>query len=286
MSQIRFFNRLVFLALIVLIVPSRLYAQELPLPKRDADALSGQEVYVLVENMVIEMRETELLEQINSGNIPNFLRELVPVSIERIIGDSLYQLTYFVLPDYFAIGSDLDYFLIPTTPDLAQTICNLLNFVLPTRLMADQIWQRAEVKLRPLPIAPTPQMTTIPVMWQHNLMVKAQRDSVLSDFPLGRLTVGHKKDVIISNRIYGNKSLKRVVIYGWHHRNGTPIQPVFAGHKADYADYSHGIRLIQNKVYLNGRETTIQSILKDSTLAPLISDEGVITKPFYPLDVE
>jgi len=40
--------------------------------------------------------------------------------------------------------------------------------------------------------------------------------------PLGELVGGDKKDLIISNGIY-NPKFNRVVIYGWHQKNGKPI---------------------------------------------------------------
>jgi hypothetical protein len=94
------------------------------------------------------------------------------------------------------------------------------------------------------------------------------------------LNAGHKKDVIISNRIYGNSS-KRVVIYGWHYKNGTNIQPVYAGHSETYADYSHGIRLVSDACLINDKSYLISEVLKNPKIAALFSDEGVIRKPYY-----
>lgn len=69
--------------------------------------------------------------------------------------------------------------------------------------MVDQIWSESSVKLSPSPIASSPEMTTIPVMWDHIITVKAQRAEPLSEESVGTLVAGHKKDAIISNRIYG-----------------------------------------------------------------------------------
>jgi hypothetical protein len=43
-----------------------------------------------------------------------------------------------------------------------------------------------------------------------------------------------------------------VAIYGWHTIDAKPIQPVYAGHVNWYVDYSHGIRLIAQKVKIDG----------------------------------
>jgi len=126
-------------------------------------------------------------------------------------------------------------------------------------------------------------MTTIPVMAQHNATVWGQRSAVLNTYPLATLVGGDKKDVVISNMIYGYPAPGRVVIYGWHYTSGSPIQPLYNGHEETYADYSHGIRLVQNNMILNGNNTTVTSILQSVSLNTLLSDEGVIAVPYYPL---
>ncbi len=273
-----------FTVLFLLIgTPEIILAQTLPLPSRATDALSGSEIKSQIENLSVEDREEEIFNQILAGNIPDFLRDLVPISYSKTIDDSVYAVTYYVLPDYLALGSNSDYFLMPMTPILAQKLSNSLDYMLPTKQMVDQIWSNASIKLSPSPITASPQMTTIPVMWDHNVTVNAQRAEKLNEYPLGALVAGHKKDVIISNRIYGN-STKRVVIYGWHYLNGTPIQPVYAGHGESYADYSHGIRLVRDSVLINNQLYRISEVLQNPAIASLFSDEGAIRKPFYPLE--
>jgi hypothetical protein len=113
-------------------------------------------------------------------------------------------------------------------------------------------------------------------------MVWDQRQPVLSQFPLGALVGGDKKDVVITNRIYTASPPPRVAIYGWHQLNGTPIQPLTTVHASTYADYSHGIRLANLKLLVDGQEKTIPEVLADSVLSALLSDEGVISTPRYP----
>jgi len=274
--------RLAVFTLIFLGISEVLLAQTLPLPTRSQEALLGIEFKNQIENLSIENREVEIFNQIMTGNVPDFLRELVPISFSKTINNSVYNVTYFVTPDYMAVGSDNNYFLIPMTPILAQKLADSLSFTLPTKQMVDQIWSEASAKLSPSPIAASSEMTTIPVMWDHNITVKAQRAEQLSEEPLGALVAGHKKDVIISNRIYGNSS-NRVVIYGWHYLNGNPIQPVYAGHSETYADYSHGIRLVRDSVLINNQSYRITEVLTDVEMASLFSDEGSIRKPYYPL---
>lgn len=272
------------LVLISSLIPHGLTAQKLEVQERSADALTGTEFKNEVQNLSLEEREQAIFREVMKGNIPEFLRDLAPVSFSETIKDSTFQVTFYVIRDYLAVGSDSDYFLMPMTPVLAQKICNALGMTLPTRKMVDQVWSAASIKLSPSPIPASPEMTTIPVMWQHNQTVRAQREENLDQFPPGSLVAGHKKDVIISNRIYRNPSPERVVIYGWHYQNGDPIQPVYAGHDNRYADYSHGIRLGHDSVRVNGETKSLAEILKSSKYAPLFSNEGKITKPFYPVE--
>jgi hypothetical protein len=258
--------------------------RRLPLPERPADAPTGTRLEEQLRNLSLQNRENAIYNEIISGNIPDFLRELVEVSTTRTINGTEYMLQYFVLPDYLALGSDDDYFLMPMTPLLAQRLCNTLSCSLPTRRMVDQIWQAAPLKLTPQPIPPSDQMTTIPVMYSHHQMVLEQREAALEAHPQGTLVAGHKKDVIVSNRIYNQPPPGRVVIYGWHNPDGSPIQPVYSGHSETYADYSHGIRAVRDTVLINGEPAGIRDILSHPDLHVLLSDEGPIELPFYPLE--
>ena len=268
--------------LLMIVVLEHLQAQKLPLPVRRVDAVTGSAFKNIVENLTPEEREDQIFQQIISGNVPEFLRDLVTISFSKNIQDSTYNISYYVLSDYLCVGSDGDYFLMPMTPVLGQKIANAIDYTMPTKQMVDQIWNQASVKMTPSPISASPLMTTIPVMWEHDSTVKAQHAEVYDDKSVGGLVAGHKKDVIISNRIYGNSS-RRVVIYGWHYKSGVPIQPVYAGHREAYVDYSHGIRLVRNRVLINGQSYRITDLLKDSVKASLFSSEGVIEEPFYPL---
>lgn len=278
-------HKIIFTFYLILIINNS-NAQSLPLPPRAADALSGSAFINLIWSMPLDQREEQIYSQIINGNIPDFMRQLVEVTATSNIGGNNVTAKYFVIPEYLAVGSDSNYFLTPMTPLLAQRICNAINATLPTKKMVDQIYSAALCKLRPQPIPPTPQMTTVPVFSQHNDSVKAIRFPVLGQFPFGTLVGGTKKDVIISNRIYQNLNPnvpKPVVIYGWHQLNGQPIQPVYNGHGETYADYSHGIRIVLDSVIVDGVPKKFAQLLADPVYSILVSDEGTILKPYYTL---
>lgn len=282
-ERIVFFPHLVFLCVLILWTSdASLRAQQLNLPPRPADAPTGSEFKEQVRNLTLAAREEAIYEQVMAGNVPAFLRDLIPVTVSGSSGNETLEVTYYVTPDYLAVGRDDDYFLIPTTPILAQRIGNEIGCGMPTRRMVDQIWQAAPLKLAPRTIPPSGQMTTIPVMYEHHLMVWEQRESALDEHPPGTLVGGHKKDVVVSNRIYNQPPPGRVVIYGWHYLNGTPIQPLYSGHAETYADYSHGIRLVRDSIMVNGEPGHIRDLLQHPERHALLSDEGQIALPYYP----
>lgn len=273
--------KLLFLAISILVFLTA-EGQILQIPSRPPAALSGSQVISVLTPLSLTAREDSIFSQVVQGNVPDFMRTLVLVTDTEIISSSPVVVAYYVMPDYLALGCDTDYFLCPMTPLLAQRIANYTGTSMPTRKMVNQIWQQAPCKLAPQTITPSPQMTTVPVFADHNSMVWTSRSNQLATHPLGTLTGGDKKDVVISNIIYGYPAPGRVVIYGWHYLSGTPIQPLYNGHEETYADYSHGIRLVQNNIMVNGSTTTIQNVLASSSLNVLLSDEGVIAVPYYP----
>ncbi len=258
-------------------------AQILPLPPRNAAAPVGSRLCAALVSLSRSAREDTLLNQISSGNIPDFLRRMVPVTTTKTISGTTYTLQYFVTPDYLAVGHDSDYVFMPMTPLLAQKIADGTNCILPTATMVDQIYAAANVKLRPQPIPPDADMDKVPRFIQHNDSLKTLRVPLLSEFPLGSLVGGTKKDVVIDIKVRSRLKAavpKPVVIYGWHQINGVPIQPTYNGHGETYADYSHGIRLVQRTGKINGADISLTDILQDSAFHSLISDT-VLVKPFY-----
>jgi len=258
-------------------------AQTLNIPPRKPTDKNGSQIINYISDMSADERDTYLLNEIVRGNIPNFYRTMVRITDSTIIEGVYKHIVYYVTPDYLALGSNSDYFLCPMSPILGQKVADSLNCTLPTRKMVNQIWNAASVKMQPEPILPSPEMTTVPVFAIHNSMVWIQRQIFLPENPLGNLVSGDKKDVVISNLINSSSPPKRVVIYGWHYPSGKNIQPLYAGHIYTYADYSHGIRLIQNQVYVDGDTLLVKDVLHSTKLHSLLSDEGVILSPFYPV---
>jgi hypothetical protein len=270
-----------FLFYFIFIHLSLLHSQTWNLPTRSATAMNGTQFVAAITSLGFTARENMIEQEILNGNVPSFYRNLKPVTSSATISGSPQTVTYYVTPDYLAVGTDTNYFLCPMSPIIATHIADATNCTLPTRKMVNDIYAAATVKLAPQPIPASGQMTTVPVFDDHNDSVYIQRhNSTWNSFALGELVGGDKKDVVISNSIY--TTANRVVIYGWHTSVGNPIQPMSNVHGDTYLDYSHGIRLVQNAVVYNGSPTTVKAILQSSTLQTLLSDEGVIATPQYP----
>ena len=250
------------------------------LPERAADAVTASEFVQQITAEDLAGREQRIFSEINAGNIPDFLRRFQPVSVTNISGVQTNVATFYVAPDYLAVGTDADYFRTPMTPMTAQRIADQLGCILPTRKMVDAIYTAAVAKLVPSPIAPGPAMTTVPVFMQHNAMVQTQRAMFLQSHLLGSLVAGHQKDLVITPLLAVAPG--KVAIYGWHQTNGMPIQPLYVKHAATWVDYSQCVRLVQESMTVNGQPTTVSAVLANSSLVGLLSDEGVITNPRYP----
>ena len=252
--------------------------------ENNSSNLTGSKIIKLLDTLNLQDREKKIFELVEKKNYPPFLDNFVKISIKEELNGKNYLLEYFVAPDYFSLGVENDYFLIPMSPLLAQKIADYFDCMLPTKRIVDQIYSASGIKYYPQPIKPSPEMISIKVFAKHNDSVRIQRETYFSSLSFNTLCSGHKKDVIISNLIYNNlkpKVPKPVVIYGWHKPDGLPIQPPYNGHDENYADYSHGIRLVKKYAFLNGDKVFLPDILNDSTLCKLISDEGIIPKPYY-----
>lgn len=238
-------------------------------PPRQAGSLTGGQFFRQIETLGREEREAAVLKEFLAGNVPEFLRSLKSIEVEATDSQGLkHSATYFVTPDYLAIGTNDDFFRIPMTPLTATKIAAAVHASLITTKVSDDIFQHAKIRLDPKPLVKD--RDTAQTFYEHHQIIEEQR----AGKPLESLIAGIKKDVVVTNRL--NEKPHRVAIYGWHYPTGKPIQPLYVGHVDWYVDYSHGIRLISQQMIVDGQPRRVDEVLKDKDLSKLLSNEGPI----------
>jgi len=257
----------------------------LKIPLRSPDARSGSEFMQYVMNMSFADRENAIYNEISTGNIPYFYRELKHLQASFADANGIsHQIEYEVMPDYLAVGSDSDFCRIPMGPITAQRIADWFGATMPTRKLVDHIYLNAEIKLEPVTYTPVGnQNEKVEKFIEHNNAIEEQR--ILAGGILGQLIGGTKKDVVLSIKITDPTRPNHVVIYGWHRLNGVAIQPLTNIHIDSYVDYSHGIRLLNADVKIDGEVNDIRTVLRDPVLYKILSDEtGLMAQPTYIAD--
>lgn len=242
------------------------------IPERNTDSVTGSQWVQDNMNLGGAVREANILKEFKEGNIPDFLRDFDHVTVS----DGTNTITYRVMTDYLCIGSNDDYVRVPMNPHTAQTIADQYDCTLITRKMTNDIWKQSENKLVPKPWGPPydGDMEKTHRIGTHSKTIQAQ----LAGLNPFALTSGHKKDVVLTNRLAPHNPAKRVAIYGWIQTNGKPIQDLNpSSHDDKYADYSHGIRLVDNIATVNGQEMRMRDVFVHPVYSKLVSDEGPLT---------
>jgi hypothetical protein len=235
---------------------------------RPAAAPTGSEFAAAMAGVGDHDRYADTRDQILAGNVPGFLRALVPVELT----DGTRTITVFVTPDYVAVGTDDDYLTVPLDLVNAAALAQELGMGLPTPRIVDAVYRAADVRLAPIPLPPGPDMRSIAYVVDHDALIGDERREVAA----GELVAGTKKDVVLTPELWAKPD--REAIYGWHRSDGDPIQPLCLWHGAHYADYSHGVRLVGGTVLVDGAPRSYFDALADPALAPLLTGEGPIPR--------
>jgi hypothetical protein len=254
--------------------PPRDQTPRLRLPPRPKDAPTGSVFLGQLEGLGRAGIDAAVLKAVREGNVPDYQRKLVPLRLEAPSG--AVALLH-VMSDYLAIGSDDDFIRMPMTSAAAQQICDELDMSLPTTKLVDAIFQQADGRLPPSYIDGGPTEDELADFQFHQQTVEERR--LKAGYTLGTLLAGHKKDIVLSVRLAERED--RVAIYGWHKKDGKVIQPLSCTHSCRYADYSHGVRLINQSFTIDGEAHSVKQALADEQLAELLSDEGPLPLVSY-----
>ena len=239
-------------------------------PSRPSFAPTGSEFVRQIQSIGETEREEAIEAELLLGDIPTFLTRFIPVELD---GNGA-SVTLCVAPDYLAVGSDRDFLFVPMRLSTALRVAQRYGAVLPTVRIVDAVYEQADLRLAPQPLPPTDRMRSTAYYREHNALVRKQREA--RGGGLGELTAGDKKDLVLTERLW--RMSDRVAIYGWHRGKHDPIQPLSTVHGARYADYSHGVRLVATRAYVDGEPKSLLALLGDPRLATLVNSEGPIAQ--------
>lgn len=242
------------------------------IPSRPPQAASGGEFARSIEPLDGTEREARISQEVLAGNMPSFLRRLVPIHFSGRLGGHVAHVVLCAMPDYLAVGSDADFLYVPVRLATALQLAQRFGFILPTPRIVDAIYEQARVHLDPQPLPASDAMRSSAYYRDHSTLIAQQR-RVLGITP-GALSAGDKKDLVLTNLLWHFRD--RVAIYGWHRISGRAIQPLSIVHGWRYADYSHGVRLISTLAWVDGSPRSLLDVLQDPQLAGLLSSEGEI----------
>ena len=243
-------------------------------PLFSQESKGGSVFYEEIRALSFLEREQAIEREVLSGNIPEFIKRYVPItSMEKDTSGRERRVTIFVSPDYLSIGDERDYFITPMGPITAQKIADYMDSSLPTPKVVDIIYSKSRLKLEPFNFIPRGNRNETPdILYDHSKIIQAQMKAAAK--PPGTFVAGTKKDIVICSKLADPRRTRHVTIYGWNRLDGKPIQPANNVHINTYVDYSHGVRLISNKVIIDGEIYNYREVLSDPLLHSLLSNES------------
>ncbi|HMA63267.1 MAG TPA: hypothetical protein VKP78_11505, partial [bacterium] len=108
--------KIIRISIVTIIISGSILGQSLNLPSRPENAPTGNKLVRKIEGLSLENRDSIIASEILSGNVPAFVRQIVPINFKQKIDEKKYSVTYFVTADYLAVGSSSDYLYTPMAP--------------------------------------------------------------------------------------------------------------------------------------------------------------------------
>ena len=256
----------VFLSVWILLSFTSLNAHAEPL----APATLGSDFLEATWFMTAPERERAIYSAVLDGHVPSATKTLqkIPLTMKDASGKTIKAYIK-VSSNFIAIGSDSDNVLMPMSFRTAAALSQRLGFVLPTRAIVKAIAKKAAM-LQGRPLPPSHEMVTNHYYLMHQKKLQKDLQKAGSESLVG----GHKKNLILTNKLIGKPSF--LAIYGWKDHKGGWIQRINTDHAADYVDYSHGVRMVSQTIYVEGKAMSIFEVASHPVLHKLVSDEGPI----------
>jgi len=270
----------------------------LNLPKRADKALGGSQFMEKVLGIDLEKfktnprqlgtlskveRENAILQQIELGNIPDFLRHPTAVILKGPDGG---EVKTYVMPDYIAIGSNEDFVRVPLSPIIAQALARKYDLSLPTKTIVEETYAQAgKTVVGPFYTRPEEFEANSAYLDSPGFYLRSDRDikEQLQGVPLGTLVSGGKKELVVSPHVSvmapGVPPSEAIDFYGLYGDDGIPIQRT-PGHGKEsgyrHTEYALGVRFVSPVVVVTTRSGErkvmhMDAALQDREVAKIIS---------------
>ncbi|MDD4820921.1 MAG: hypothetical protein PHD21_08825 [Flavobacteriales bacterium] len=237
--------------------------------------LNASTFFTLTEKMTVAQYDSTVISCIQKGDFPRFMRYFTKVKVSATDSHGKkIKAHYYVSPDYICVGTDQDIMRTPLLPSSAQKIADMTGCFLSTPKIADDVYLAARIKIEPVPMMC--ERESHYTFMLHNMAINSQvkgRKSLVS---------GGKKDVVITPRLAARSG--KLALYGWHKKDGKPIQPLYTGHADYYVDYSHGYRLVYRTVWVNGKKMDYTDVLAHDEYYRVLSSEKNDVFWSYPVE--
>ena len=210
-------------------------------------------------------REQMLLSLVKSGPI---LHPWAPLRVS----DNGHTIDLEVSQDALAIGTRGDAVRIAVSATLAQHIADHLDALLLTPRVSELIHQQASVRITPSFQKSDAAMGNTSRFVDHSHAI----DKKIAAHGGSGLTSTVGKDWVLTNRLLESSNPNIAANYGWHTPSNRATQPVGIRHDRFHVDYSQTWRGMRRACMVDGAPARLDDVLRDPTLAPLLSAEGVL----------
>lgn len=236
---------------------------ELPPPTTPGSALLEQ-----LDEALGETREDQIFEMAQAGNVPMFLRRWLELPVSH--GD--LEGTVYVLPDFFCLGTDDDYFYTPMGALNAERVGELIGARLPTPRLVQAMYDASRYKQMAQPWGPPYDGSMSRTYRWSTQSAKVRAALRRTKAVPGELVEGHFKNVVVTKKTMDNKGVK-LGFWGWFNAHGQPIQGDSQAHGAGYCDYAHGAHYILGQMVAGGDLVDVAEALQQPATHALISDD-------------
>lgn len=185
-----------------------------------------------------------------------------------------HKATLYVTADCLRLGDAKDSVRVSMSAITAQAIADVFGAFLPTTHIADLVWKQAKVHLEPC-LFGEPRSATSRMRDYHEAVEKAVagRKGLIEN-------VG--KHWVITNKLLSSPG--RAANYGFFSASAPHVtpsglkawQPLGLAHNGAHADYSQVLRLVGEKLIVDGKTMLFKDVATNPALCGLVSSEGIL----------